>query len=480
MQAPTLRRLLVITIALSAFSPIGVDASAEQSDGKMLHALTVVPPSPVTDKIDLDIRGAIHNETDAAKTYQAALFLDRETPGSRIHHEEITVPPRSAKTVRVRWPTAGAVGSHTLVLTISADEAVCRATATVDVLPSPDRSTSRIGGAWTGIYHWSEQEGKRWNPEIRILTNQDWGEVVRGMHQIQMDVVVVQEVFRNQVYHGRHQIPKDGYQGQAFYPSRLYSGRMDITAGDPVEAILDEADRNEMSVFMGVGLYAWFDFSPGSLEWHKQLASELWAMYGHHPSFYGWYVSEEVVGGILPINSKDKEDIETYRREIVDFFREFSNHCHTFAPGKPVMLAPNCHFMKQAEETWRQLLQHCDIVCPFGFHRMPDGDVSGEEVAAWLQALCDDVGAHLWMDMEVFLFGPENDLYPRPIDGLVDDLLRFPNFEKILCYQYPGLLNAPWAAKKPGGRDTVKLFLDYERYIEKKRQSSAKPRKGDQ
>ena len=431
-------------------------------------AITVVPPAPVSGKIELDIRGAVWNESASNKKLDVELYLDKLDASHLIQRSAIAVPAKSSGIARFRWPTAGKSGKHTLIMNVKGG-GICGATAAIEILPSEHRSTGQIGGAWTGIYHWSEREGKRWNAEIRKLTNEDWREIVRGMHQIGMDIIVIQEVFRNQLYSGKHQIEDEGYLGRAFYPSKLYPGRMDITAEDPIEAILAEADLHGMSVFMGVGLYAWFDFTRGSLEWHKRIATELWSMYGHHPSFYGWYVSEEVVGGITPTYSSDPEETPKYRREIIDFFNEFHTHCNALAPGKPVMLAPNCHFMKQAEETWREVLRHCDIICPFGFHRMPEGDVSGEEVALWLQALCGSVGAHLWMDMEVFLFGPEQDLYPRPIDGLVDDLLRFPNFEKILCYQYPGLLNAPWADKKPGGKDTVKLFLDYEDYLEKQR-----------
>ena len=76
------------------------------------------------------------------------------------------------------------------------------------------------------------------------------------------------------------------------------------------------------------------------------------------------------------------------------------------------------------------------------------------------------------MDMEVFLFGSEGELYPRPIDGLVDDLLRFPIFEKILCYQFPGLLNAPWSSAKPGGEATVKLYNEYRQFYRTKRMPS--------
>ena len=53
---------------------------------------------------------------------------------------------------------------------------------------------------------------------------------------------------------------------------------MDIAAEDPIEAILSEADKQGMQVLMGVGMFAWFDFTPESLEWHKRVAKELWDM----------------------------------------------------------------------------------------------------------------------------------------------------------------------------------------------------------
>jgi hypothetical protein len=70
------------------------------------------------------------------------------------------------------------------------------------------------------------------------------------------------------------------------------------------------------------------------------------------------------------------------------------------------------------------------------------------------------------MDLEAFTF--EGDaLIPRSIDGLVQDLRQFPNFEKIICYQYPGIFNAPDSRIKPGGPRTVFLYQDYMKYLEK-------------
>jgi hypothetical protein len=103
---------------------------------------------------------------------------------------------------------------------------------------------------------------------------------------------------------------------------------------------------------------------------------------------------------------------------------------------------------------------------------MPEKDISGEEAAGLFQKLCNEAGCHLWLDMEVFLFSKDLALYPRPIDGLVSDIQRFQNFETILCYQYPGLMNSPWASRKPGGEATVKLFVDYKRFLESEKETA--------
>lgn len=318
-----------------------------------------------------------------------------------------------------------------------------------------------ITGSWMSIVHWSDVEAKYWQDEIRAFTDDDWRALVRDMNSIGMDTLVIQEVVRNQMYAGKHDIERQGYHGQAFYPSKLHRNRMDMTAVNPIEAILSQADALDMKVFPGVGLYAWFDFTQPSLLWHIALAKELWEMYGHHKSFYGWYISEETFGNL--------GNTVGAREDIVKFFRQFRRFAKEITPDKPIMLAPNCHDIKSALDYWPKLLENLDILCPFGFHRMPKGDISGTDAAKLLKTLCDENNCRLWLDMEVFLF--ENDkelsaLYPRDIEGIISDLKKFDVFEKILCYQYPGLMNAPWALRQPGGTRTVKLFDDYKKYYD--------------
>ena len=287
-----------------------------------------------------------------------------------------------------------------------------------------------------------------------------------------MNIVVIQESFRNQQYVSNHNIEQEGYKGKAFYPSELYSDRMPITAHDPIEDVLAQADEEGMYVFMGIGMYAWFDYTKGSLEWHKKVARELWEKYSHHPSFYGFYVSEENMGDLGAFESDSIKKTQK-QHETLHFFKELKQYCSEFAPDKPIMFAPNGWGVSEARDKYPILLQYVDIICPFAFARMPENDLTGVEAVNLLQQFCDDADAHLWLDLEAFLFHEkEYYLIPRPIDEIKNDLYLFDNFEKVVCYQYPGVFNDPEMSVCIGEESTIQLFKEYKAYIDSLEQSS--------
>lgn len=435
--------------------------------------LTLIPPSPVTNKVDIDIRAGIVNYQSEPKDFNVSIFLNNEDKESLLHYSKRQIKKESAHKVQVILPTSDIVGNNTIILKVESDGEIYYETKDLEVIDSDTRSTRQIDGAWAGIYHWSEVEGKHWNKDIAKMSDNQWRELVRSMNSIDMNMIVIQEVFRNEEYVGKHSLTVDNYDGKAFYPSDLYPGRMPIAADDPIEAILSEADEHNMSVMVGVGMFAWFDFTPESLEWHKRVAKELWDKYGHHPSFYAFYVSEES-GGSLD-NWEATPELQLMRKhQIVEFFRAFKEYCNTLAPEKPIMLATNSMGILQGLDTYPALLQNLDILCPFGFARMPEGDLTGKEAADLLQTLCDNAGSHLWFDLETFLFNPDQSLYPRPMDEIIHDLTLFDNFEKILCYQYPGVFSDPKASIRVGEKRTVKLFKDYEKYLNDLKKSRKK------
>jgi hypothetical protein len=420
--------------------------------------MTLVPPGQCSEQIKVDIRAAIFNESDTQKEVRVRFYLDQNNPEFLLAEKTGTVKPGQWYLAQHYWPALGYAGKHNLIADVKMGEQEFTTSSEFKVVASKTRSLRQICGAWMGITHWCDKEAKYWQKDIKKLDDKQWREVVRGMNEIEMKVIIIQEVFRNQEYVGKHNIDKEGYKGKSYYESKLYLGRMEMTAEDPIEAIFAEADMTGSFVFPGIGLYAWFDFTKGSLEWHKNVARELWDLYGHHKSFYGFYISEEIHGNLGTDNKR--------RQEIVDFFSEFKEYIRQFAPDKPVMLAPNCHDILSGGEYWPKLLKNVDILCPFAFHRMPKGDMSGQEAANLMQKMCDDAGSHLWLDMEVFLFEEGSSLYPRPIDQVISDMTKFTNFEKILCYQYPGLMNPSWSQIKLGGERAVKLFNGYKKFIQ--------------
>lgn len=451
-----MKRILLLVISILFFTDLWADENN--------ISLTLIPPGKITNKVDLDIRGGIINKSDQQRTFEVSIYWGREKRNTLLYESSVTVPAGKSETVKIVVPTKQRLGKHKVILKVTDGNRTYRKTKDIEVVESDIRSIQQISGAWAGIYHWSEIEGKHWNKDIKKMTDEQWKELVRSMHKVEMDMIVIQEVFRNEQYVGKHNTTVDSYAGKAFYPSELYPGRMDITAEDPIEAILSEADRLGMNVLVGVGIFAWFDFTPESLEWHKRVAKELWDMYGHHESFYAFYVSEESGGGLD--NWEQQPDMRKKRKaDIVNFFKEFKSYCNSFAPGKPIMLATNSFEVPNGMDTYPALLEHLDILCPFGFARMPAGDLTGKEAADMLQEACNKAKSHLWFDLEAFLFNPDNSLYPRPIEEIIHDLNLFSNFEKILCYQFPGVFNDPDMSIRVGEERTIDLFNGYMKYL---------------
>ena len=426
--------------------------------------LTLVPPGEISNKVDLDIRAGVVNNNDCRTTFKVKLYSKKGLFRKCLAKETVTLDAGAAHTVKAIMETANISGKHEITLKVTSGNKKYQKSQVTTIVPAEKRSLAKIAGAWAGLYCWSELEGKHWNPDIKKLTADDWRGIVRSMHEVGMDVVIIQELFRNEEYCGKHSTNPGNYNGKAFYPSALYPDRMDIACPDPMEAIMTEADSLGMQVFPGIGLFAWFDFTKESLQWHKDVAKEVWEKYGHHPSFYGFYVSEESGGSLDNWEWKDYERAKKRKGEIVKFFREFGAFCNSMAPGKPVMLATNSFDIKGAEQTYLKLFDYLDILCPFGFARMPENDISGKEAADFLQDLCDRKSCHFWFDLEAFLFYPDGSLYPRPFEDIMTDLVMFDNFEKIFCYQYPGVFNNPMLHPQVGEDAGIELYKKYKLY----------------
>ena len=426
--------------------------------------LTLIPPTTITNQVNLDIRAGLVNNENTVQKIDISIYLNEKDELSLLYHSQVTLAPGQSHLVNKIISTKDKVGNNKIILVTTTDKETFETSKNIEVLDSPIRSTQTIDGTWSSLYIYSETEGKYWNPDLRKMTDSNWRELVHSMNKLDMNIVVIQESFRNEEYVGKHNIEQEGYQGKAFYSSELYPGRMPITAKDPIENILTQADQDSMYVFLGVGMYAWFDYTEGSLKWHKKAAKELWEKYHHHPSFYGFYISEEGVGSLDSWETDPAKKL-LRQKEVVHFFAEFKQYCSEFAPDKPIMFAPNAWGITEACDKYPILLKNVDIICPFAFARMPKNDLAGAEAVKLFQKWCDEAGSHLWLDLEVFNFDENYSLCPKTIENIKQDMLAYSNFEKILCFQLPGIFNDPSMSFRIGQESTLTRFMEYLQYL---------------
>ncbi|HPE95458.1 MAG TPA: DUF4434 domain-containing protein [Bacillota bacterium] len=351
--------------------------------------------------------------------------------------------------------TNGIVGSITFVLSFLRGDTVCETIEQdYQIVSSEVCSTRLLDGCWVSILHFSPSESRYFREGLLNMTADDWRNHVRSMNKVGIKSILIQNVFDSPYYAYQHDRTVDNYDGEAFYDSALYSGRANIKCLDAIEAILSEADKYDMTVFPGVGLFAWFDFSPESLEWHKRVTKELHDKFGHHKSFYGWYISEEIMGDLYfsyqPVPDEKYKDIQ-------DFFREYKKYVHALTPTKPVALAPNNIGFHLHEKQWLPILENLDIIIPFAFAR------SYYNVAK-IARICAQTGTHFWVDMEMFAYPFDNGLKPKKLDEMLTEMKNYDSLEQVYGYQYTGLMNEPGFRNGLGEEDTEDLFCDYLKY----------------
>jgi len=326
------------------------------------------------------------------------------------------------------------------------------------VVPQNTMSDQLLDGCWIGLYHWSEDEARWFNSELKQMTADDWRSKIHDMKNAGITSILIQNVFYSNEYVHQHDMTASTYTGSAMYPSMLFSSRCELGTDDPIEAILSAADECDMTVFPGVGLYAWFDFSPESLEWHKKITVELNEMYGHHPSFYGWYVSEEIMGalyyGYPPVPDEKYRDIQS-------FFKEYREFVQKLTPTKPVALAPNNIDFHIYKDEWMPILENLDILIPFAFARYEE-----KYNVPRIAEMCEKTKTHFWVDMEMFKFPLDDGLIPKSYDELIKEIRSYDMLEQIYGYQYTGLMNHPDASRRLGRQDTVELYISYTQYAD--------------
>lgn len=132
------------------------------------------------------------------------------------------------------------------------------------------------------------------------------------------------------------------------YPSEILMRRQNCyrPAADLVEMFLELSDELGMKFFFGTydSWCHWHSDHPEKeLELNLQVVEEVWHRYGHHASFSGWYLTQEISRG---------------RKSVATLYRELGRCCKEVSGGLPVLISPLIDGVKENRKQSVSLEDH--------------------------------------------------------------------------------------------------------------------------
>ncbi len=247
-----------------------------------------------------------------------------------------------------------------------------------------------------------------------------------------------------------------GWNDSAMYDSPVMRTTLH-EEDDLVEFLLTEADRIGMKMY--VGLFDTYKYWPLN-DWENEVAinerliEELWERYGHHRSFYGWYISHE-------------GDMKYHQHMI---WRPLMLKAKSLDASKKILISPRYagpkyHNPKMTPELhvkhFRYIFDQVgELVDAAAFM---DGHVDFRDLPDYLETtskLCAEYNISFWSNLETF----DRDM-PWRFPPLEWSKMRFkleaaqPWAEKIITFEAPHFLS-PYSMF-PSAHGLYHRYLEY-------------------
>ena len=305
----------------------------------------------------------------------------------------------------------------------------------------------KIDGTFFEFKHHNIAEGKYWNPQLEQFNSKNWREKVCEISSIGMEYIVVMAT---------------ALYDRCYFKSSIFPFA-DIPCFDPIEELLDEADKCNIKVFLGNGFYG--DWRKANYNIKSQevinlsfkAMEEITQLYAHHKSFYGWYFPDETC------------IIFNYSKDFVKYVNLCSRKCYEITPYKKTLIAPFGTNLVYANKKFIDTLANLDVDYiayqdEVGVRKTPVDRT--KRLFEKLKTAHDKAGrSKLWADIELFNFEGivyKSALISAKIERIQKQIENVsPYVDKILGYQYLGLMNPENSTSFAGNSDSVKLYNDY-------------------
>jgi hypothetical protein len=314
----------------------------------------------------------------------------------------------------------------------------------------------RISGSWFEFQHHATVEGADWNPECACFTRRQWEAKIKEIAEAGMEYLVL---MATALYY------------RSFFPTQIFPA-WHLACTDPLEAVLSAADKYGVKFFIGGGFYGdwralgdWTHplnlLDPVVGKKRLQAIEELAKLYGHHRSFYGWYWPNEP--RINPYFSE----------EFIQYVNTCSQLARRVTPRARILIGPHGTRVARPDDKYVQQLQALDVDIIAYQDEVGVGKSTPQETPHFYEGLRT---AHdrakrsaIWADVEIFQFEGityESALIPAPFPRVLRQLEAVSPFvERILVYQYQGMMNKPGSVAPCGRSASTRLYTDYLEWV---------------
>jgi len=328
--------------------------------------------------------------------------------------------------------------------------------AGIQSAPAPS-AIKPIAGSWFEFQHHATVEGVDWNPACMRFSAEQWDAKIKEIADTGMEYLVL---MATALYY------------RAFYDTRIFP-KWHLACADPMQAVLTAADKYNVKFFVGGGFYGdWEDektiLDPAAAKKRIQAIEELTRLYSHHPSFHGWYWPDEAF-----INPH-------YSSEFIQYVNACSHVARQLTPHAQIMIAPYGTRVAVPDDEYVRQLDAMDVDIVAYQDEVGVRKSKVTETSTFYEGLrrAHDKARKpaIWADVEIFEF--ENEVYksallPASFDRVLRQLEAVsPWVDKVLVYQYQGMMNKPGSAAFAGSAASTRLYSDYTQWSERFRNSA--------
>lgn len=316
--------------------------------------------------------------------------------------------------------------------------------------PSAARGTKPISGSWFEFQHHATVEGVDWNPMCDRFSCEQWDAKIKEIAEAGLEYLVLMATALNY---------------RSFFPTKIFP-EWKLGCPNPLETVLSAADKYGVKFLIGGGFYGdWTDpniiADPLASKRRLQAIEEIANLYGHHQSFHGWYWPNEAFID------------RYYSDEFIGYVNTCSKLARQLTPKARILIAPYGTRVAVPDDKYVRQLESLDVDIIAYQDEVGVQKSTPDETPRFYEGLRK---AHdraqrvaIWADVEVFQFEGtvyKSALVPAPFQRVLRQLEAVsPWVDKILVYQYQGMMNKPGSAAFCGFPGSTVLHEDYVNWL---------------